>query len=475
MVKVSIKLAGLVIGALLLAVATATLVKHELTRYATGTHESYLSYLSPTALWLTELPKKLLQSLTPYTTTFLVPSRFAGQIGFEGDTSKEERYLLLSRFDGEAAKGVVDLIDLRTFEVKQTWKPHFRAYIDTWNQRELELDRPPQLLHSHGVTGHPVIVGDGLVFNTPYSAMQMVDVCHRLVWQSTPSSVSRFHHSIEVDIDGNIWSIAAFRRQFDPVVIGSTKSRPFLDDAIIKLNRDGEVLFDKSISDILEENGLGHLVWGRQDSAYTNDWLHANDVQPANSDTEYWKKGDVLVSLRTPSLVFLYRPSTNDVLWHSFGYVYRQHDPDFVDESRVSIFDNNTPYRVERTPPVDQSVEDETVWSDGHSQVIVYDFATKKYSSYFDEVLHMHEVRSPTQGRSEILPNGELFLEETDYGRVLYFNADGSLRWSYVNGTKDGNTYALSWSRILYREHEISTVRDFLERKDQLLAACGKP
>ena len=35
--------------------------------------------------------------------------------------------------------------------------------------------------------------------------------------------------------------------------------------------------------------------------------------------------------------------------------------------------------------------------------------------------------------------------------------------------------YAIGWSRMLYREHEIAMVREFLENKDERLAACKDP
>ena len=58
-----------------------------------------------------------------------------------------------------------------------------------------------------------------------------------------------------------------------------------------------------------------------------------------------------------------------------------------------------------------------------------------------------------------------MFVEETDFGRALFFNADGSLRWQYVNRSNDGAIYALSWSRILYKPNNLEQVNKFLESK----------
>ena len=68
-------------------------------------------------------------------------------------------------------------------------------------------------------------------------------------------------------------------------------------------------------------------------------------------------------------------------------------------------------------------------------------------------------------GRGKILLNGDLFVEETSQGRALYFNADGSLRWTFVNRANNGNIYRLGWSRILYSEEDIQNVNNFLNKK----------
>lgn len=475
MLKLLIKLTGLATGALLLAMATAALVKHEMSRPVYVEDESLASYLAPALLWLAEIPENMTVIGQPYF-NLILEDRFPGQSGFEGNPNTEEHYLLLSRIDGDTGKGIVELVDLRTFEVQHTWIPDLHAFVEEWNERVSELYDSPQLIEPYELVYHPKMIGGDLVFNAAYSTMRKVDACSQLVWQKTPAPDSEYHHSVEVDIDGNIWSLGENQDRPHPLAVDNTTSRTYRDNSIVKLNTEGELLYAKSISDILIENNLGYLLWGTKFSAYDTDWLHANDVQPAYSDTKYWKKGDVLVSVRTPSLVLLYRPSSNKVIWHSFGYTHSQHDTDFVDDSRISIFDNNSHHtKLNTNPPVDESVVDGEVWRQGHSQVIVYDFATEKYSAYHNASLREIELRTPGEGRSEILPNGDLFVEETQFGRTLYFNADGSLRWSHLNRATDGNVFALGWSRILYRDHDVEMVRDFLKNKDARLAACRKP
>ena len=63
------------------------------------------------------------------------------------------------------------------------------------------------------------------------------------------------------------------------------------------------------------------------------------------------------------------------------------------------------------------------------------------------------------------MPNNDLFIEETESSRGLYFNADGSLRWTHVNRAKNGNVYYIGWSRILYTKEHLQNVNNFLENR----------
>ena len=102
---------------------------------------------------------------------------------------------------------------------------------------------------------------------------------------------------------------------------------------------------------------------------------------------------------------------------------------------------------------------------DGNNQVITYDFRLDEYSYYLNDSLINNDVRTITEGRSQILQNGDLFVEETNFGRILYFNSDGSLRWTYVNRADNNKNYVVSWSRVLYKKKDIQNVINFLQSK----------
>ena len=99
--------------------------------------------------------------------------------------------------------------------------------------------------------------------------------------------------------------------------------------------------------------------------------------------------------------------------------------------------------------------------------MIIYNFKTNQYSSYLSDSLIKNDVRTKFEGRSQILPNGDLFVEESNHGRTLYFNSDGSLRWTNVNRAANGKVHRVGWSRILYNINDIEIIKNFLQSKDK--------
>jgi hypothetical protein len=61
------------------------------------------------------------------------------------------------------------------------------------------------------------------------------------------------------------------------------------------------------------------------------------------------------------------------------------------------------------------------------------------------------EVRTVSEGLADLSPDGSVMIEETNFGRMLSFDAQGALRWTYVNRAADGFVYHLNWSRLLPR------------------------
>ena len=409
-----------------------------------------LGRISKTALFFAEIPENIKKIFFNKNANEVL-DRSPLLDSFNGTPNTSESYLLLSRYDGDLKEGIVELVDLTNFKVLHTWNPDINAFnqliskIDEFKYMDRDQNNSRQLLIN------PKLIRDGgLIINT--KMLRKINACSNLIFQKNNDIL---HHSIETDIEGNIWVPSTIYPQILKLKVGNELNADggYADDGIVKLSPNGEILYEKSLSQIFIDNGLEYLLFSVGDSNFTLDPIHLNDIQPVNYNGEFWQKGDVFLSLRHQSMVILYRPLTNEIIWKGTGPFFHQHDVDILNGHTISVFNNNSK---------DFSVGNVV---DGHNEVIIYDFKTNEYSSYLSDSLKNNEVRTITDGRSQILPNGDLFVEETNYGRTFYFNSDGSLRWIHVNRANNGNVYNIGWSRILYKDEDVKLVNNFLKSK----------
>ena len=69
-------------------------------------------------------------------------------------------------------------------------------------------------------------------------------------------------------------------------------------------------------------------------------------------------------------------------------------------------------------------------------------------SQPYSSVMTNEKIVSKTQGRSKILQNGDVYIEQTDTVRILLISKD-KVRWEYVNAVSEGTVGALHWSRYI--------------------------
>ena len=411
--------------------------------------------ISESALFISEIPVYLKRILT-YKNPLLVNDRFPHLDNFNGNPDVNETYLLLSKYDGDKRQGLVELVDLTNFEVLHSWNPDINKFNSLVKKKDEFEKLTINANDSRARLIHPKLTEDGgLLFHLSGSPLIKIDKCSNLIFQNTHD---QFHHAIETDLEGNIFVSSYKYPQALPVnkVGRDTKDNGgYLDDAIVKLSPSGKILFEKSVSQIFIDNDLGYLLFSTGTKDFEKDPIHLNDIQPVNFDGEFWEKGDVFLSLRNQSMIVLYRPETNQIIWKWVGPFSHQHDVDILDDYRISIFNNNAI----------NVIGDKNIL-EGNNEVIIYNFKTNEHISYLKNSLIEKNVQTRTQGLSQILPNGDLFIEETNYARSLYFNADGSLRWTFLNRAKNQKTYNVGWSRILHEVNDIMNVKNFLKLKN---------
>ena len=237
-----------------------------------------LGRISKTALFFAEIPVNIKKILKEHPGWDLeVPDRFPLLDGFNGNPNLSESYLLLSKYDGNLKEGIVELVDLTNFQVLHTWNPDIDAFNrlvkKTGNFKFLNRDSN----NSRHTLKHPKLIRDGgLLFNS--GPLKKINACSNLIFQNANDM---FHHSIETDIEGNIWVPSKKHPQTLPIAkVGRDipKESGYFDDAIAKLSPDGEILFEKSVSQIFIDNGLEYLLFAVGDMGFTKDPIHLNGL-----------------------------------------------------------------------------------------------------------------------------------------------------------------------------------------------------
>ena len=375
----------------------------------------------------------IVDAITGYSPRLARGQRFDGQAGLttRPGAAPAGMLILLSRYDGDEKRGVIDLVDPEAGAVLKTIRPDVEAINarSTLPEKILHLKRDYGL--SRYMEHHPFALGDGsIIFHGMGSPLVRIDACSRILWTLDGD----FHHSIERDADGDFWTVSTLHPPSIPFV-----ARNFDDDAIAKFSANGDLLYQKSVSKIMIDAGLDHVVYSHDE--YDRDPVHLNDVQPVIDDGPYWKKGDLFLSLRNPSMIALYRPSTNKVLWRRQGPWLMQHDVDIISNHEIAVFNNNTVAAPEGGKTV------------GSNNIIIYDFATGATREPFSAGFEKNNIRTVTNGLFRFLPDASVMVEEHDYGRLLALGPDGDIRWSYVNrAAKDGRVFQLGWSRAITGE-----------------------
>ena len=331
-----------------------------------------------------------------------------------------------------------------------TWRPSFQEILNSVNYL---TDIYPDFFQTNNPTRfrifNPLLAEDGGLIFHHNSPLIKIDACSKLVWLNEEY---KFHHSNEYDKEGNIWAPSRiYPFEVDTNLVG-TNINDFMDDGLAQFSPRGDLIFSKSVAQILIENDYKGLVFGYSNN-FTGDPLHLNDIQPAFSDTPFWNTGDLFLSLRNISVIIHYRPSTNEVINVIRGPFSMQHDVNILDDESITIFDNN----------VLITKKSGSSFVDNSNRVFIYNFKSKTFTSVIEESLIKNKIKTAAEGRSTILKNNDIFIEESNRGRIFYFNEQGNLIWKYVSVHEDNKLYRLGWSRIIEEEKDLKQVNKLLK------------
>jgi hypothetical protein len=331
--------------------------------------------------------------------------------------------LLESMFDQEVG---LRLIDLEGNTI-HTWPARFSEIFPNPPNPEI-LDAEWGLpsndweIFIHGAALYP----DGdVLFNLPGLALVRMDACGDVEWKLAVAT----HHSIHIDDDGNIWTLG--HRFYDQRTPDFPGLRPrFRDDLILEISPDGKVLRQWSILKLLYDNDLAGALFpigidAIEDEPMT-DFLHANDVEILSAEDApafaLFEAGDALVSIRNLNLLVVFDPDTGVVKWEQTGPWLAQHDPDFLPDGRILVFDNRADHAEGRLL--------------GGSRLLAVDPVSDTVETVY-EGTEGEPFFTEGRGKADLLANGNFLITETEFGRVFEVTPDGEIVWSFINRYDD--------------------------------------
>ncbi len=355
----------------------------------------------------------------------------------------EDKMIIISRYDGDLQKPIIELRKLSDLSLLHSYEIDFEEIItkiELENKGELKqffIDNNKNKFRFY----HPLILNDGgVVTHLGDGPIIKLDYCGNLEWIN---SDNRFHHSImnydqKLVVPSLLYPYSKFTSKF-------INEFGFYEDAISFLNYQGEIISEKSLIEIYFENDLLKT----NNYFNTRDYFHLNDIEPAKSTSKYWKKGDLFLSNNHTNEIVQYRPTTNKIIKIIEGPFSLQHDVDIISNKEISIFNNNAfPNK------------------NNYSNIIIYNFETNSFSKKFDKSLVENNFKTFNEGLSEILGDGSLIVEETNFGRILFFNHDGDKIWEYVNKDSKDKIFTFSWIRVIEQPEIIKSLKKIIINKN---------
>ena len=358
---------------------------------------------------------------------------------FASRNSTERLYgqILIPRLNSFGLSQVV-LVDLETSdetvlmdgsEVKEV--AQYTDYIENSDAfRQLEMS-------SSWVKYNPILTSDNLlVYLHEFNDLIAFDLNTRKErWRIRGA----FHHSIEIDENGDIWTCASVESgsKYSSDGYGKDNYVDFEDQVLVRVSKSGKIVNVISVTDLLHKAGLEFLLYGVSNPNRISDLIHLNQVAPIFFDCGALKRGSLLVSLRNLSTIMNIDPNSKAVCWYKTGPWMNQHCAFQFNNSEISILDNHSfasgKYWVKeawRTKGLLHNIET------GETRKI-------QLGAIIDDTL-----RIPTQGRLQYTPFGAWMIEDCSHGTVIIVK-DGVIIYKWSNMYPDGTVGITSWSRYI--------------------------
>jgi hypothetical protein len=329
---------------------------------------------------------------------------------------------LLSGMWGEALG--IRLVSMKG-ELLHEWTVSFNAI---WPQAEhLSLQPHDWDTNIHGMWAQPN--GD-IIFNFEHAGLVSINACSEVNWKLPIGT----HHVVHPAENGNIW-VADGKLHTERDKRFPWLRAPFYEELMVELTPDGEIVNSISLLDIFynsgyeallvdpaEHKGLDNDGWRGTVITIREDITHLNDIEILRSEIAeafpQFEAGDMMLSLRNLDLIIVVDGKTELIKWSMTGPWLFQHDPDFLPDGKIMLFDNRARQQGKigtngsRILTVDPVSRDLQVVYQGNDEDIFF---------------------SSQMGKQQLLENGNILIADPDGGRAFEVDSDGEIVWEYIN------------------------------------------
>ncbi len=381
---------------------------------------------------------------------FLQPSRKPGEgVTVNGRANDGKFVLLASFFHGGNEVRLIRRDGTLVARWPLSFSRHFpdASYLGEWRPKtDLNVDLHGALINPDG----------SIVVNFEYSGTVKLSRCNETIWALAYPT----HHSVEKAETGGYWIPG--RRQISgadlkdfPPFSRVPADNSFDDDLILRVTEDGKIAEQKSVARILYDNGLEPLMTAggygnRTGDALHTEFVHLNKIEELPSSMaatfQGFAAGDLLISLRRHNLVFVVDPHDWRVKWHQTGPWRRQHDPEFMPDGTITVFNNNA-YRFELGEDDQSNPSTPRV-----SNITKVNPATGRTNIVFGG-REGQEFLSVIRGKQDPTPEGGFLITEFEAGRVFEVDAQGRIVWEYINRYDAGHVLEMTEARLYPRSY----------------------
>lgn len=313
----------------------------------------------------------------------------------------------------------VHLIDMNGNMVHEWSMPFSKAWP---NPQHIDWVLPE---HLHHITRfHLYPNGDLLLIYTGVGAtplgygMAKINKNSELLWTYD----EKVHHDAVIGTDNTIYTLTHEIRE-EKIQKPPKLQPPFYEDFLVQLSHEGKELKRISLYEAFRDSPAHNVLNQIRDNPTggdtpLGDTLHPNTItlipDYLSDASPILKEGHILISFRNMSLLAILNPETEKITWASYGPWRFQHDPQFLNDGTILLFDNEG--HIASLGGASRIIN-----VDLHSLQILWQYtgdAKEKFYSAF------HGMLDP-------LKNGNILITESMGARLFEITPKGEIAWEY--------------------------------------------